>query len=178
MTDQEAPSLYPVTLDPDKPILAIGLPTSIYQEMLHNTAELVRPILNCDSIETRKDPETDKDFSLFKRNLEPQSELNDHLSEAFKIIQMILGKIANLMSEQMIEDNTDDGEYWRVLIELDKKWQKELSRPKGAKTKPYGWRHENSSLQWNDNKGVLRIKTKTLADLITQTEKIIKTLIN
>lgn len=176
MDKLNVPSVYSVALDPKLPILGIGFPKSIFEKMIHGVAELVRAVVNFGSSEEKEDPETGKGYLFLKRNLKNEENIDIYLAEALKLVEETLCRIATLMSEQGIKDETQEGEYWRALIDLDLQWQDLIEPPKSAAERKYGWVDNSKTLQWNEDKGVIRIKTKTLEELRNVTRDLLENL--
>ena len=124
--------IYPVRLDPGKPVMALGMPGEIYEHLIQTRAELVQAVLNCDLVEDRKDTETGKKFAFFKRNLSETEDTRQYLDEALKIANMFFERIAILMSEQDVADVAQKDNYWRILIDLKREWREILEGIEGA----------------------------------------------
>lgn len=165
--------VYPVTLDPDKPTIVLGMPKEIFAQILQSRAEMACAILNCGVVEDKTDPETGREYVLFKRNLEATDGAEEYLDEALRIANMFFERIATLMSEQDVADSAQRDNYWRLLIDLKREWRECIEGIEGASTREDGARIGDARIQWNDGKGVIRVKTTTLTELKQQTNDVI-----
>lgn len=170
--------LYPVTLDPAKPIIALGMPKEIFELILQSRAELVQAVFNCGLVVDRTDHETGKKFVLFKRNLTENESAEEYLDEALEIANMFFERIATLMSEQEVSDTPQKDNYWRLIIDLKKEWREGLEGIEGASDRADGKRIGDARIQWNEGKGVIRVKTMTLTELKQQTNDAISCILD
>lgn len=161
--------VYPITWDPDKPTIALGMPKEIFAIMQQSTAEMVCVVLNCGVAEERTDPETGREFVLFKRNLTVTDDAEGYLAEALRIANMFFERVATLMAEQGVADDPQQDNYWRLLIDLKREWREGLEMIDGSNDRDDGARIGDARIQWNEGKGVIRVKTMTLTELKQQT---------
>ncbi len=169
-SDYLVQKVWSVEFDESKPVLSLGIPKELLLHTMYEETELLS-IMGFGHMEIRKDCENNKEYILFKMNADCFLDEDDdqkYFMNVHKFIKRALQVLEDAVDPDIIFkfDSTRSADrFWRVLVYIESSLKEAIKDSEVNAFMEKNRKGAHIALQWNKDKGVLRVKSRSLNQL-------------
>ena len=183
-SDCEVPKVWEIDLDTERPMISLGIPKELIHHTMYEETELLS-VMGFGHMEIREDVENGREYILFRMNPEFFPKEGDSHEEYFKNVSKFIDNALGVLEKAVEPDiifkfdaARDYKRFWRILVSIDPSLKDDIKESDVSAFMEKDRKGAHICLQWNKDRGVLRVKSRSLNQLQSMFNKAINELID